>query len=231
LEWVSRPPDAIFLISATRGSLGPRVFLCAAAIDAVLFPWHQMREAAMAKVERVIESVLFQSRWALAPFYLGLALCLLLMLFHFCKEFFLFVLKIPGATDSDVILGVLSLIDLAFTANLVLIVILSGYENFVSKIEVSDHDRPDWMTKVDFGGLKQKLMTSIVAISAIQVLKAFMNIDTAGAPDTTKLAWLVGIHVLFLGSLLAVVISDRLSDPGKPKEEKAPSARASVGKG
>ena len=77
------------------------------------------------------------------------------------------------------------------------------------------------MTKVDFGGLKQKLMTSIVAISAIQVLKAFMNIDQAtGAPDTTKLAWLVGIHVLFLGSLLAVVIADRISDPGKPAAEK-----------
>ncbi|MGH6768659.1 MAG: TIGR00645 family protein [Xanthobacteraceae bacterium] len=186
----------------------------------------------MTTIERIIENILFQSRWALAPFYLGLALCLLLMLFHFCKEFFHFVLKIPGATDSDVILGVLSLIDLAFTANLVLIVILSGYENFVSKIEVGEHDRPDWMTKVDFGGLKQKLMTSIVAISAIQVLKAFMNIEQqAGSPDAAKLAWLVGIHVLFLGSLLAVVISDRLSDPGKPKEEKAPSARGSVGKG
>ena len=71
----------------------------------------------------------------------------------------------------------LGLIDLAFTVNLVLIVIFSGYENFVSKIETGDHDRPDWMTKVDFGGLKQKLMTSIVAISAIQVLKAFMNIE------------------------------------------------------
>ena len=78
----------------------------------------------------------------------------------------------------------LSLIDLTFTANLVLIVIFSGYENFVSKFETGDHDRPDWMTKVDFGGLKQKLMTSIVAISAIQVLKAFMNIDRAAARRT-----------------------------------------------
>jgi uncharacterized protein (TIGR00645 family) len=86
------------------------------------------------------------------------------------------------------------------------------------------------MTKVDFGGLKQKLMTSIVAISAIQVLKAFMNINqTAGAPDTTKLAWLVGIHVLFLGSLLAVVIADRISDPGKPLAEKPKPTRASAG--
>jgi uncharacterized protein (TIGR00645 family) len=176
----------------------------------------------MKNIERFIERLLYQSRWFLAPLYLGLAFCLLLMLVRFCRQLFEFVLKITIATETDVILGVLSLIDLVFTANLVLIVILSGYENFVSRIQVEDEDRPDWMTKVDFGGLKQKLMTSIVAISAIQVLKAFMYIEqNAGAPETTKLGWLVGIHVVFLGSLLAVVLADRLSDPGKPRKEKA----------
>jgi uncharacterized protein (TIGR00645 family) len=167
----------------------------------------------MPRFERIIEAILFQSRWALAPFYLGLAFCLVLMLFHFGRELLHFVVKIPIATESDVILGVLSLIDLTFTANLVLIVIFSGYENFVSKFEAGDQSRPEWMTKVDFGGLKQKLMTSIVAISAIQVLKAFMYIDQHSAsPDNVKMAWLVGIHVLFLGSLLVVVIADRISD-------------------
>ena len=186
----------------------------------------------MPRFERLIENTLFHSRWTLAPFYLGLALCLLLMLFHFVRELALFVVKIPVAKDADVILGVLALIDLTFTANLLLIVIFSGYENFVSKFENDgDHDRPDWMTKVDFGGLKQKLMTSIVAISAISVLKAFMNLEQAtGAPDTTKLAWLVGIHVLFLGSLLAVVIADRISDPGKPAAEKPHATQKSAGK-
>src|SRR5262245_62698743 len=101
------------------------------------------------KVERIIEAVLFHSRWLLAPFYLGLAFCLLLMLFHFGRELLHFVVKIPGATESEVILGVLALIDLTFTANLVLIVIFSGYENFVSKFEHEDQDRPEWMTKVD----------------------------------------------------------------------------------
>jgi len=86
----------------------------------------------------------------------------------------------------------------------------------VSRIEAGDHDRPDWMAKVDFGGLKQKLMTSIVAISAIQVLKAFMNIEHY---DNTRLGWLVGIHVLFLGSLLAVVIADRISASGGHSSE------------
>src|SRR4051812_14315043 len=121
----------------------------------------------MQKIERAIETVLFQSRWLLAPFYLGLAFCLGLMLIHFAKELFAFVIKIHVAKDADVILGVLSLVDLTFTANLVLIVIFSGYENFVSRIDTGSHDRPEWMTKVDFGGLKQKLVTSIVAISAI----------------------------------------------------------------
>jgi uncharacterized protein (TIGR00645 family) len=172
----------------------------------------------MRKIELYIEWILFQSRWILAPFYLGLAFCLLLLLFHFCQQLLGFLLKIYVAGESEVILGLLGLIDLAFTGNLVLIVIFSGYENFVSRIETSGHDRPDWMTKVDFGGLKQKLMTSIVAISAIQVLKAFMNIEQY---DDSKLGWLVGIHVLFLGSLLAVVLADRLSDSGKHPDEKA----------
>jgi uncharacterized protein (TIGR00645 family) len=172
----------------------------------------------MRKVELFLESIIFQSRWALAPFYLGLALSLLLLLYHFLAQLFAFVLKVPFASESDVILGVLSLIDLAFTGNLVVIVIFSGYENFVSRIEAGEHDRPYWMAKVDFGGLKQKLATSIVAISAIQVLKAFMNIEHY---DNTKLGWLVGIHVLFLGSLLVVVLSDRLSAPTKDASEGA----------
>ena len=82
----------------------------------------------------------------------------------------------------------------------------------------TEHDRPDWMTKVDFGGLKQKLMTSIVAISAIELLKGFMNIEKF---DPTRLAWLAGIHVVFLLSLLAVVLADRLSEPMKHPSELA----------
>jgi uncharacterized protein (TIGR00645 family) len=87
-------------------------------------------------------------------------------------------------------------------------VVFSGYENFVSKIDPRDHqDWPEWMTKVDFAGLKQKLLASIVAISAIQVLKAFMNLD-AGY-DSTKLGWLIGIHLVFVVSTLVMALSDR----------------------
>ena len=97
----------------------------------------------MPRIEKLIETIIFQSRWVLAPFYLGLALSLLLLLAHFGKELFGFVLRIPRAHEQDVILGVLSLIDVTFTANLVVIVIFSGYENFVSKIDTSDRTGPN----------------------------------------------------------------------------------------
>jgi uncharacterized protein (TIGR00645 family) len=163
----------------------------------------------MRRIERTIEFVIFNSRWLLAPFYLGLIVSLVLLFIHFVTQLANFVLHIPVASESDVIIGVLTLIDLTFTGNLVLIVIFSGYENFVSRIEAGEHDHPEWMTKVDFGGLKQKLMTSIVAISAIKVLEVFMNIDKS--PDTGKLAWLVGIHVVFVVSMLVLAVVDRLS--------------------
>jgi uncharacterized protein (TIGR00645 family) len=176
----------------------------------------------MRKVELVIEAIIFQSRWLLAPFYLGLAFCLFLLLYHFGVQVYEFVLRIPHASETDVILGLLSLIDVVFTGNLVLIVVLSGYENFVSRIESGDHDRPDWMTKVDFGGLKHKLMTSIVAISAIQLLRAFMNIDQY---DNTKLGWLAGIHIVFLTSMLVVALADRLSADREAPEHTQPAKR------
>jgi uncharacterized protein (TIGR00645 family) len=166
------------------------------------------RKATMNRIERLMENALFSSRWILAPFYVGLVVCLLLLLIHFVRQLLEFVLNILRASESDVILGVLGLIDVTFTANLIIIVILSGYENFVSRIEVGTGDKPQWMAKVDFGGLKQKLMTSIVAISAIQVLKAFMNLEKIN--NTWIVAWLVGIHVVFLGSLLVLAIVDRL---------------------
>ena len=175
----------------------------------------------MRNFERLLENGIFASRWLLAPFYLGLVVCLALLLVHFVGKLVAFIPTVPRAEEADVILGVLGLVDLAFTANLVLIVIFSGYENFVSKFDTATHDRPDWMTKVDFSGLKQKLMTSIVAISAIQVLKAFMNIDKYGG-DTTMLAWLVGIHLAFVTSMLMLAVSDRLGEDVKSKEHLDP---------
>ncbi len=152
--------------------------------------------------------MLFNSRWLMAPFYLGLVISLAVLLLKFMMMLWEFILHAPGAKEADIILGVLSLIDVSLTGNLILIVVFSGYENFVSKIDPGGHpDWPDWMTKVDFAGLKQKLLASIVAISAIQVLKAFMNIDAAF--DAQKLGWLVGVHLVFVVSALMLALSDR----------------------
>jgi uncharacterized protein (TIGR00645 family) len=165
------------------------------------------------RIERVIEGLIFNSRWLMAPFYLGLIVALGVLLYKFILVLAEFVLHARAASESDIILGVLGLIDLALTGSLILIVIYSGYENFVSKIEAGDHpDWPDWMTKVDFTALKQKLLASIVAISAIQVLKAFMNIEKYG---DAKLGWLVGIHMVFVLSTLLLSLSDRMSGEGK----------------
>jgi uncharacterized protein (TIGR00645 family) len=163
------------------------------------------------RIERGIEGLIFNSRWLMAPFYLGLVVSLAVLLLKFCMILWEFIVHAPGSKESDIILGVLSLIDVSLTGNLILIVVFSGYENFVSKIDPGGHpDWPDWMTKIQFGGLKQKLLASIVAISAIQVLKAFMNIDTVFEPS--RLAWLVGVHLVFVVSAFMLAISDRWSN-------------------
>ena len=168
-------------------------------------------------IERFLERVISQSRWIMAPFYMGLILSLFVLLYAFVREFVHFVAQSANAGEADVILGVLALIDLSLAANLVLIVVFSGYENFVSKIDPETHpDWPEWMTKIDFSGLKQKLMASIVAISAIQVLKAFMNINDSS--NQSILGWLVGIHLVFVVSALLLAWTDAISDRSKSKE-------------
>jgi len=163
-------------------------------------------------LERWLEQGLFASRWLMAPFYAGLAVALAALLVVFFQELVGEISHLfgDGAKPETAILMALSLIDLSLAGNLILIVVFSGYENFVSKIDPGGHpDWPDWMTKIQFGGLKQKLLASIVAISAIQVLKAFMNIDTVFEPS--RLAWLVGVHLLFVVSAFMLALSDRWS--------------------
>jgi uncharacterized protein (TIGR00645 family) len=160
-------------------------------------------------MEKLIERFLFSSRWLLAPFYLMMVVALLVLLMKALQETWHFVGHAFTATEAEVILGVLALIDLTFTGSLIVIVIFSGYENFVSKIDPGDHpDWPDWMSKIDFTGLKLKLISSIVAISAIQVLKAFMNLKTISDRD---LMWYVVIHLVFVGSGVLMALTDRIS--------------------
>lgn len=160
-------------------------------------------------IERMLEKFLFTSRWLLAPFYVALVFALAGLLFKALQELWHFILHVFTASDSDIILAVLSLIDLTLTGSLIIIVIFSGYENFVSKIDQDAHrDWPEWMGKIDFTGLKLKLLSSIVAISAIQLLKAFMNVKNNSDRD---LMWLVIIHVVFVASGLILAFTDRIS--------------------
>jgi uncharacterized protein (TIGR00645 family) len=159
-------------------------------------------------VLRGVEYVLFNSRWIMAPFYFGLVVALAVLLLKFLRMLWEFILHAPGAKSSETILDALSLIDVTLVGNLILIVVFSGYENFVSRIDTSANSTwPIWITKIDFVGLKQKLLASIVAISAIHVLEAFLNIDSSF--DATKMTWLVAVHLVFVISALLLAISDR----------------------
>ena len=177
--------------------------------------------------ENLLEKILFASRWLLAPFYFGLAVGVAILLVKFLQELFHLAMTAFAVSEAEAILGVLSLVDLALTGSLLLIVIFSGYENFVSKIDHSGHkDWPEWMGTIDFTALKIKLLGSIVAISAIQLLKQFMAVKTA---SDRELMWYVIIHVVFVVSSVLLAVSDRLSVETKTKTGSADAqAKSSV---
>lgn len=164
-------------------------------------------------MERLIERSLFASRWMMAPMYVGLAGALVILLWVFLNELLRFGLSMPTMTVDDAVLGLLALIDLSLAANLLLIVIFSGYENFVSRMDLTEHkDRPDWQGEVDFSGLKLKLVASIVAISGIHLLKVFMDV---GKYPAEKIRWMVIIHLVFVISGVLLALMDWISNHGK----------------
>ena len=170
----------------------------------------------MQAIESALEKLLFASRWLLAPFYLGLVGAIVVLLWYFGVEF-LHLVSVLMNGGGSVVVGVLSLVDLVLVANLLIIIIFAGYENFVSKIDTGDHeDRPDWMGHVDFAGLKMKLIGSIIAISGIDLLKAFVAVGDNISNE--QLAWKVGIHVTFVFSGLMFAIMDWLGGPKKHGE-------------
>ena len=160
-------------------------------------------------VERLVERCIFGSRWLLAPFYVGLAAALLVLMVKFIKEAVALFVHALSAGSSDIILGILSLVDLALMANLVLMVIIGGYESFVSRLDIGEHEgRLEWMGRIGFSEMKLKLLASIVAISGIHLLEGFMNTDHL---SNRTLAWLVGIHMAFVVSGVLLALMDRLS--------------------
>lgn len=165
-------------------------------------------------VEARFEQGLFASRWLMAPMYLGLAITLGMLTVIFVKELVHYLPQVLDLSAEKMILVALTLIDLTLAANLLLIVMFSGYESFVSKFDIDvGSDKPGWMGKVDFGGLKMKLIASIVAISGIHLLKRFMEIsdlETATTFGVTEMFWLVTIHLTFVVSGVLMALMDWL---------------------
>ena len=161
-------------------------------------------------VETLVERFLFASRWLLAPIYLGMVVSLVVIAIRFFQELVHLVSGILDE-DTDVVLGVLALLDLALLGNLVLVVIFAGYENFVSKIRIArtSEDRPQWMGVVDFSGLKMKLIGSIVAISAIGLLQDFTNAATV---DFEQVFWRIMLHLTFLASGAIFALMDWVAE-------------------
>lgn len=157
---------------------------------------------------RPFERVLFAARFLLTPLYLALALSLIALVAKGAIYLWELAKNFPHLDGDEVLLTEFTLVDLTLSASLVVIVFLSGYTNFVSPVKSrADDGRPHWISEIDFGELKLKLMASIVAISAIKVLEGFMNIDHE---TDRELAWLVGIHLVFVLSACLLALADRL---------------------
>lgn len=172
----------------------------------------------MKNIEIILEKSMFASRWLMAPFYFGLIICLVFLLITFCNELIHFFSGGILFQETEMILFALTLIDLSFTGNLLLIVIFSGYENFVSKIDVGDHvDKPSWMGTVDFSGLKLKLISSIVAISGIHLLKLFFDIDKY-SKETIYL--FIAVHLTFVISGVILASMDYIVAKTKAVDKK-----------
>ncbi|MGN6515049.1 MAG: TIGR00645 family protein [Rhizomicrobium sp.] len=164
------------------------------------------------KLEEGFETALFASRWFMAPFYAGLAIALIVLMITFAKEVVAETANLAHLDETAVVVWVLSLIDMSLAANLTLMVMFAGYENFVSKLDLEHNpDKPTWLGRVDFSNMKLKLVASIIAISVIHLLKAFMAINTVNKAD---LQWLIGIHVTFLVSGVMLAFMDWLGERG-----------------
>jgi uncharacterized protein (TIGR00645 family) len=159
----------------------------------------------------------------MAPVYLGLVIAMGLLLVKFAKELISMVGGILEASSGDIIVGVLTLVDVALIMNLIIIIVFSGYENFVSRMDLHDHeDRPEWMGHIGFSDLKIKVIASIMAISGIELLKAFMNV---GEFSDKHLAWMIGLHLTFVLSGVMYAFMDKLShSSGKAKKVESKEA-------
>ena len=178
----------------------------------------------MKKFSHFLEVFIFGARWLLAPLYIGLIGALGLLVFRYGKEFWHMAEGIATTTAHEFTLNLLGLLDLVLLANLILIVLFAGYENFVSKIEVAHTsvDRPHWMGTIDFSGLKIKLIGSLVALSVIELLKDFIELSTSGnEPVGQGVIWRIIIHLTFVVSGVLFSVMDWVADNRLIQEHRA----------
>ena len=166
-------------------------------------------------MEKLIETLMYRSRWLLAPIYLGLSLALIALGIKFFQELTHLLVDIVSLSESDMVLIVLSLIDIAMVGGLLVMVMMSGYENFVSQLDIDeDEEKLSWLGTMDTSSLKGKIAASIVAISSIHLLKIFMNAKNVN-PELLK--WYVAMHLTFVLSAFAMGFLDKISFLGKSK--------------
>ncbi len=158
-------------------------------------------------MERIFERIMYASRWIMAPIYLGLSFALLALGVKFFQEVYHILTHLFEMAEIDLVLIVLSLIDISLVGGLIVMVMFSGYENFVSRLDLGDHDdKLNWLGKLDAGSLKNKVAASIVAISSIHLLKVFMNTENI---QNDKILWYLLIHITFVLSAVAMGYLDK----------------------
>ena len=161
-------------------------------------------------MESLFEKLFYSARWILAPLFLGLSLALLALALKFFQEVWHVLPHVFELSESDLILSLLSMVDVGLVGGLIVMVMYSSYENFVSRLDLDEKDseRLGWLGKMDAGSLKNKVAASIVAISSIHLLRIFMNISTI---ENDKLLWYVIVHLTFVLSALVMCWIDLLT--------------------
>ena len=160
------------------------------------------------KSEEIFEKTLFASRWIMAPLFLGLSLALVALGFKFFQEAWHVFSHLVEMEEADLVLTVLAMIDIVLVGSLIIMVMFSGYENFVSTIDAKGSDSLNWLGKLDAGTLKLKVAASIVAISSIHLLRIFMQ---AQSIENDKIMWYVILHLTFVVSAVLLGVLDKIS--------------------
>jgi len=160
-------------------------------------------------MEKSIEKIIYASRWLLFPVYIGLSFGFILLTLKFFQQITHIIPELFTITESGLILTVLSLVDIALVGGLLVMVMFSGYENFILKMTVDDkHQKLSWMGKMDVNSIKNKVASSIVAISSVHLLRLFMEAEKVA---DNKIMWSVIIHLAFVLSAFGMAYIDRMS--------------------